>query len=199
LKSAPTTTTVLLESLKDRGHAAAWSEFDARFRPLLTAFAVRLGLGRDDAQEVAQETLVEFVLAYQRGQYDRTKGRLSSWILAIAKHRISRKRRADGRDADRLSDSSWRKLSEPARISAVWENEQRRFIIARAMEMLREGRMSEQSLRAFDLFVVAGVSAEETARECGMSVQDVYTAKYRVAKRLRHLVDELTAAWQESA
>ncbi len=65
------------------------------------------------------------------------------------------------------------------------------------MEVLREGRTAEPTLRAFDLFAVRGVPAEEVARECGMTVDEVYTAKNRVTGRLREIVEELTAAWRE--
>ncbi|MFO0874665.1 MAG: hypothetical protein U0575_11945 [Phycisphaerales bacterium] len=38
---------------------------------------------------------------------------------------------------------------------------------------------------------------DKAARECGMSVDEVYTAKARVTRRLREIVDNLTAAWRE--
>jgi RNA polymerase sigma-70 factor, ECF subfamily len=187
----------LLESLKDPEQAAVWNEFDSRFRPLLTAFAVRLGLNIGEAEEVAQDTLVEFVNAYRGGKYDRTRGRLSSWIISIAQHRISHRRRAAGSAAARRGDSALQELGDSSRMTAVWEGEQRRLILIRAMEILREGRTLEPTLRAFDLFAVRGVPAEEVARECGMTVDEVYTAKNRVTGRLRAIVADLTAAWQE--
>jgi DNA-directed RNA polymerase specialized sigma24 family protein len=50
----------------------------------VTAFASRLGLDSNEAEDVAQETLIEFVRAYGGGNYDRSRGRLSSWIFSIA-------------------------------------------------------------------------------------------------------------------
>ena len=197
MSSAPVTTTVLLESLKDPAQAGVWREFDARYRPLLTAFAARLGLEAGEAEDVAQEALVEFVRAYRAGTYDRSRGRLSSWIISIAQHRISHRRRAVGRAAARRGESALVDLSDPARLTAVWEDEQRRLIILRAMEVLRAGKSAAPTLRAFDLVAVRGVPVEEAARECGMTVDEVYTAKNRVAKRLREIVGELTAAWRE--
>lgn len=188
---------MLLESLKDPAQAAVWGEFDVRFRPLLTAFAVRLGLDAGEAEDVAQETLVEFVGAYRAGKYERSRGRLSSWIISIAQHRIAHRRLAVGRGAGRRGESALVDLSDPARLTAVWQDEQRRLIIVRAMEILREGKTSEPTVRAFELFAVRGVAAEEVARECGMTVAEVYTAKNRVAGRLRKIIEDLTAAWRE--
>lgn len=199
MSSALTTTTALLESLRDPAAADVWREFDARFRPLITAFAVRLGLGPGEAEDVAQETLVEFVAAYRAGKYDRTRGRLSSWIIKIAHHRISHWLRGAGRAAGQRGESSpavLADLGDPARLTAVWEDEERRVIAVRAMEVLRAGRMEMPTLRAFELFAVRGVPAEETARECGMTVQEVYGAKRRVTGRLREIAGQLTAAWR---
>jgi RNA polymerase sigma-70 factor (ECF subfamily) len=197
LSSSPATTTVLLESLKDPAQAAVWREFDARFRPLLTAFGVRLGLDPDEAEDVAQEALVEFVGAYREGKYDRSRGRLSSWIISIARNLISDRRRGAGRLAGRRGDSAMVDLSDPAALGAVWDSEQHRLIIVRAMELLRRGRTGEPALRAFELVALRGVPAEEAALECGMSVDDVYAAKSRVTRRLRAIVQELTGAWRE--
>ncbi len=197
MRSTPATTTALLRSLRDPAQEAAWREFDARFRPLLTAFAVRLGLDAGEAEDVAQETLVEFVRAYWEGKYDRSRGRLSSWVISIAQNRISHRRLAVGRAAGRRGESALVDLSDPARLTAVWEDEQRRLIIVRAMDVLRAGRTAEPTLRAFDLFAVRGVPAEVAARECGITVDEVYSAKNRVARRLREIVEELTGAWRE--
>lgn len=197
MSSAHTTTTVMLELLKDSTHADVWREFDARFRPLLTAFARRLGLDAVEAEDVAQETLAEFVSAYREGRYDRSRGRLSSWIMSIARHRISNRRRAAGRHAGRRGDSALADLHNTDRLAAVWEDEQRALIIARAVEILHEGKFAEITLRAFDLVAVRGVPVEAAAGECGMTVDEVYTAKYRVARRLREIVEELMAAWRE--
>lgn len=198
MKSAFTTTTALLDALRDPAHDGVWREFDARFRPLLTAFAVRLGLDAFEAEDVAQETLVEFVRAYQGGKYERSRGRLSSWVISIAQHRISHRRLAVARATARRADSALVHLRDPARLTAVWQEEQRQLILIRAMDVLRAGRTAEPTLRAFDLFAIRGVPAEEAARECGMTVDEVYTAKNRVVRRLREIVEEMTAAWQES-
>jgi RNA polymerase sigma-70 factor (ECF subfamily) len=197
LPSSLTTTTVLLDSLKDPAQAGVWNEFDARFRPLLTAFATRLGLERADAEDVAQEILVEFVAAYRAGRYDRTRGRLSSWILSIAHHKIADRHRADRRRPGRRGDSALINLCNPMSLAAIWEQEQQRLVLGRAMEVLRYGRTAEPTLHAFELVALRGVPAEAAARECGMTVDEVYTAKHRVTRRLRDIVEELTAAWRE--
>src|SRR5438067_220203 len=82
------TTTQLLESLRDPNNDGLWQLFDERYRPVLMAFARRRGLSEEDAAEVAQETLTQCMSDYRAGRYERSKGRLSSWIIGIARNRV---------------------------------------------------------------------------------------------------------------
>jgi DNA-directed RNA polymerase specialized sigma24 family protein len=42
-----------------------------------------------------------------------------------------------------------------------------------------------------------GVEAHEAAEQCGLSVDQVYLAKHRCTKKLREIVEAMTAAWDE--
>ena len=81
----PTTTTQLLNDLRDTANRQAWGLFDERYRPIIHAVAIRLGLRPEDAADVAQQTIADFIKDYQRGQYDRGKGRLRDWLKGIAR------------------------------------------------------------------------------------------------------------------
>jgi RNA polymerase sigma-70 factor, ECF subfamily len=193
-----TTTTLLLESLKDPARDSVWSEFDARYRPILIAFSRQLGLNDADAEEVAQETLAEFLRAYREGRYDRTKGRLSSWIISIARNRISDRRRKWARRKEHRGDSALADLSNRTRLTRVWAVERQRVIFERAWELLRTtGRTAEKTLKAFELVAMRGTPPEAAAAECGMTLDEVYIAKNRVTKRLREIVEQLTDAYGE--
>ena len=82
------TTTALLDDLADPANEAVWHDFDARYRPVLVGFGRRLGLGAEDAADAAQDALARFVRSYREGRYDRGRGRLSSWIIGIARNCI---------------------------------------------------------------------------------------------------------------
>jgi len=95
------TTTTLLQALRDPRQETAWREFDGRYRPVLESVGRHMGLSHPDAEEVAQETLVQFVRDYQRGLYQRDKGRLRVWIQGILRHRALDvlRRRSQAQDA----------------------------------------------------------------------------------------------------
>ena len=202
------TTTRLIEDLRDPANAEAWSRFDARYRPVLIAFARKLGFGADDASELAQQTLAEFARAYHDGRYHREQGRLSSWLIGIARNvgsGMRRKRRAGVRDGvggvvggDTMVGEAAAELPDEQQMTRIWAREREQAILTEAMGILREAtRTDANTVRAFELFALRGVPAEEVAAQCGIAVDSVYVIKNRLTKRLREIVRDLTAAYDE--
>lgn len=198
------TTTQLLDDLRDRANAPAWEAFDARYRPILTAFAHRLGLTGDDAADLAQQTLAEFSRAYAQGRYQRGQGRLSSWLIGIASNVGSQLRRKSARHGAAAEFDSQVGVpmggtcDDERELQAAWDRERDRAAVAEALRILREtSRAKPQTMRAFELFAIRGVPAEEVAAQCGMSVDAVYVIKNRLTGRLREIVAELTIAYDE--
>ncbi|GMV24008.1 MAG: hypothetical protein AMXMBFR58_00390 [Phycisphaerae bacterium] len=194
---ATRTTTRLLDALHEVGNEPVWLQIDARYRGVVAGLARRLGLDDSDADEVGQQTLTEFFRCYRAGRYDRSKGRLSSWILGIAHHTtlaMIRKRQSEGRLSQTQVDEQ---IDEP-KLRMIWTDERDRAVLARALGMLRdESEFDDRTLGAFELSSLRGVPVAETASQCGMSPEQVYVARSRVTKRLRSLVEELTAAFEE--
>ncbi len=196
---ATRTTTKLLDALHDPANEPVWAHMDSRYRSVIAGLAKRLGLDDADADDVAQHTLTEFVRCYREGRYDRTKGRLSSWILGIAHHTtlgVIRKRQSEGRASQTQIDES---MDEP-RLRTMWTDERDRWILGRAMSMLRdESELDDRTLLAFELSSLRGVPVAEAASQCGMTPDQVYVARSRVTKKLRALVEQLTNAFEEDA
>ena len=189
----------MLDAMHERGNEPVWHHIDARYRPVIKGLAVRLGLGTSDAEEVAQHAMSEFVRAYREGRYDRTKGRLSSWILGIAHHTTlklmrERKRACAGGGMEHSEQIDEHRLRD------YWTDERDRVILMRALAVLRDSSgVDDRTLLAFELTALRDVPSAETARQCGMSVDQVYVARSRVTKKLRQLVHEMTEAFEEDA
>lgn len=189
------TTTQLLDALRDHANEPAWAAMNARYRPVVAGFARRLGLSESDADEVAQQTLAEFVRAYREGRYDRAKGRLSSWILGIAHHTALRVLRVNRRHSD---DTPLSQIGDEPALRSIWMQERDRAILGRAIAMLRdESEIDERTLLAFELVALRGVPAAEAAAQSGLSTDQVYVAKSRVTRRLREVIEQATAAFEE--
>jgi RNA polymerase sigma factor (sigma-70 family) len=188
---------MLLDALHDRSNEPAWMHLDARYRRVIAGVARRQGLTESDADEVAQETLVEFSKAYRAGQYDRSKGRLSSWILGMARNFILRSVRDRARYAH-ARDTVIAQLPDARSLQQHWEDERDRLLLDQAMGYLRDdSALDDRTLQAFELVALRGVPVATVAQQCLMTPEQIYVAKSRVTRKLRLLVQELTSAFEE--
>jgi RNA polymerase sigma-70 factor (ECF subfamily) len=191
----PKTNTVLLAGLLEAGNDEVWRDFDGRYRPVLRTFASRLGLAPNDAEEVAQETLAQFVELYRAGKYDRERGRLRSWIFGIAQRRVADVRRARERRREKRGESALEPLTSEPELERLFEEEWQRALLAAAFAELRAGRTDPQSIRALEMLASGNRSADEVATELSMTPNAVYAAKHRAVVKLREILTRLDRDW----
>lgn len=191
------TTTTILDQLLDPSDEQAWAELDGRFRPILFAFTRRMGLSDSDAEDVTQEALTRFVKAYRKGQYDRTRGRLSSWLIAIAHNCVHDLRQSTNRRVAWRGESAMGELGRAEDLEAVWEEESRRVLLDRAMKELKcSSNFEEKTITAFELLARGDRTPSDVATETGMHIDSVYAAKNRCLTMLRKIVERLNAEYE---
>ena len=191
------TTTALLESLFREEDPQVWSAFEARLRPVLLRVAMRMGLSLADAQDAGQECLAQVVAAGREGGYQRSKGRLRSWILGVLKHRVSDVHRQQQNLPSPTTESVMANVASDSQLSGAWEQESRRQLVIDAFEALRgSGEFSAENLEAFKLFGVDGRPAAQVAAQLGMTRWAVYKAAQRCRHRFGQIVAELTATYE---
>jgi RNA polymerase sigma factor (sigma-70 family) len=191
------TTTALLEYLADPANEDVWREFDARYRPILVAFGRRLGLSSEDAVDAAQETLVRFVASYRQGRFDRTRGRLRSWIIGIARHCIMDIHNARATRRERRGISAVDQVPDEDGLVAIWDAERDEAILARGIEQLRARSAADpRTLEAFERVALRRQRPADVAVQLDMTPNDVYLAKHRCLKRLREIVAELESLYE---
>jgi RNA polymerase sigma-70 factor (ECF subfamily) len=192
-----TTTTQLLTALGQPGEQAAWRELDRRYRPILRSFSRRIGLSSADAEDVAQETLTRVYVSFRSGTYHRERGRLRSWLFAIARNTIH-----DGfrvRAAQRISRGESVLIEMPADqdMESWWNEVCERELLQEALRCLREDTQFEpDTLTVFERVGLREESPATVAAELGMSVDSVYAARSRCVKRLRMIIEQLTACYE---
>jgi RNA polymerase sigma factor (sigma-70 family) len=192
------TTTRLLDGLFDPAANEIWQEFDRRYRPIIVGLARKLGLTEEDAADVAQETLTRFVTAYRAGKYDRGRGRLRSWIIGIARYRITDAIRARASRRGWRGDSMINECPDRDELNAIWDTERRHSILRQAVDELRTtSRTGEKTIRAFEMLTFHGRKPADIAEELSMTLDDVYQAKNRVASRLRLTVRQIEKLYDE--
>jgi len=183
------TTTLLLENLRN-AEEAAWEQFVERFRAPIMRFACDLGLPADEAEDVAQETLMDFVRAYRSGQYDREKGRLSAWLFGIAHRRVRhawRQRAGQPRQVAAAQRTAfWDNLPDEEATRQSWDASWEQAVLDQCLQQVR-AEVESNTIRAFELFALHGRPAADVAGELGMSRNAVFIAKHRVMKRVLEL------------
>ncbi|MEZ6017988.1 MAG: sigma-70 family RNA polymerase sigma factor [Planctomycetota bacterium] len=185
----------LLAELAVGGGESAWRELDARYRPGLQGFAARLGLLASDAEDVAQEVLTALAEACRDGAFVAGRGSLSAWLFAVARDRVRAHWRRAALRAGARGESALGRVPDEAHLSDVWEAEWRAAILREALRRVRaEGAFGAGTLAAFQGLALEGRDAAAVGAELGLTANAVHQAKFRVAERLRAIVDALERA-----
>jgi RNA polymerase sigma factor (sigma-70 family) len=155
-----------------------------------------------DAEDIAQDALTAFALAYREGRYDRARGRLSTWLFAIAAHHVLRYRERTSR-RERLAPSRPLESRDAAEIDGTgagcdprateaWDQTWEAFVVDSCLARARR-ELSAEAMRIFDLVVLEERSPAEASEILGVEPRVVYNAKHRVLERLRRFRQELEA------
>jgi RNA polymerase sigma factor (sigma-70 family) len=140
--------------------------------------------------------MLEFYAGWQRGEYDPSRGRLRSWLIAIVRHRaVDVMRRARLRSGWR-GDSAVEVAVDDAELESAWDAEWRHAVLAEAIVRLRTtSRAEPKTLDAFDRFALQGVPGEAVSEELGIALDEIYRIKSRMLKRLRDIIQEVERTW----
>jgi len=185
-----TTRPTLLLRIRDRADTDAWRTFDAIYRPMLLAFARARGLHEADAADVVQHCLSAIADHIQKFDYDPNRGQFKAWLRTLVNNRVRNFRRgqavasAESADFDIAQD---REAAPDEVFERLWLEEHLRH----CLHALR-GETDERTFRAFERYVIDEQSAESVAAELGLSVNNVYTIKWRLTQKVAERMRELT-------
>jgi len=193
------TTTSLLCALNEPGNEEAWHEFVDRCTPIMRGVASQMGVREEDLEDVVQTTLVSFLESWRRGQYDRSRGRLSAFLVTILRSRVIDMRRRRNRERAHVlgnldSDAD---VADPQALEHLWEDERRHQVLLKALEELRDTGVEARTIEAFDLYAVRGMAITEVAARLGMTPRLVYRSKYRVSRRLRSIIARVDEMYED--
>ncbi len=190
------TSTLILEGLKDAGNDVLWREFDGRYRPLVVGYLCTHGLSHDQAEEVAQRTLIEFARAYRAGKYDREKGRLRKWLFGIVTNQMRSHRRQQARIreinvVDRSTQTGFlQRVPDEDELEQRWNQE---YLEHFFQDLLARARVQfdPQTIDAFTRYALNDEPVETVARDLEMTNNAIYLVKHRVIKWMKDNLDEM--------
>lgn len=196
-----TTSTQLLEGLRDPKNDTVWRHFVERYRPMLVGYAMNaFHFDTTDAEDAAQVALAAFAKAYRRGQYDREKGRLRNWLFGIATNRLNdlARKKARVREVQVGSQTDGAGLipsiAAEDQLELMWEEEWRRAVYGHCMEEVRF-QFDPKTVRAFEMYTQNGLAAGQVAEKLGMTANAVYLARHHVLKRIREMLPRIENIW----
>jgi len=178
------------------GDNDAWQELIDRYEGRLLAF-VENRLGKRDADDVVQETLVGFLTSLPN--YDASRS-LESYLFSIAAHKLTDQLRRDGRrpalSLTAADGESERDLpAAQRRVSSVAQSGERLAMeaaaLAQAMSDILD-RWREQKdfvkIKCQELLLVQGLPNKDVAKELSLTEQQVANQKFEFLARLRTAV-----------
>lgn len=164
----------------------AWDEFEARYAPIIGAFARRLGARPQDVDDVVQDVLMGFFLKSPTFVYDPAKGRFRSYLKVCTYRALAKLLGAGARKIDRKPIEHVD--PEDMAVDQVWNDVWEQQLLRRALDELRDAMGQTKAFRAFELYVVFDQPAQGVADKLDMHVNSVYRAKEQITRLLHDKV-----------
>jgi RNA polymerase sigma-70 factor, ECF subfamily len=173
----------------------AWDRIVFLYSPLVERWCRRRGLHEDEVQDVGQDVFMTLYVNLHRFQKERPNDSFRKWLRTLTENKVTdyfkKKLRNPLHFVSGLSDEpapTDLPDTEPETEDAENRSEQL-VVLRRCLEIVR----SEFEPKTFEAFwlVAEGAAPADVALTLSMKTGAVYTARSRVAKRLRELLEEL--------
>ncbi len=198
---APTTSKTLLRDLAADARSPRWTEFVARYRPMMEAYLASrhpsLAAGADD---LVQETLLALVRLLPDYRYvPGEQGSFHNYLTGILRNKaamaVRRRATESARDARAAAESpppapAGADEEVAARDEAAWRDAV--FEIA-LRQLLADESIQERTKQVFVRTAVRGEDIAAVARDFGIERNAADQMKSRMLRRLRELVAALDA------
>ena len=182
-----TTPVSLLQRLRAGGDAEDWDRFIRLVTPLILSWARGAGLREENVRDVTQEVFLTCHRKLSTFSYDKTQS-FHGWLRTMTFNKVCDFRKSPATRPLAPGDAGLSGVAAPDDASATAEEEYRRYVVGRALRVIRADFPSK-TWKAFWEHRVCRRPAEVGGGELGMSANAVYAAALRVLTRLR---EELT-------
>jgi RNA polymerase sigma factor (sigma-70 family) len=196
----PSTQPSLLSAIVDFQNESAWQRFLATYEGFILSRCMRQGLNATDAEDVKQTVMMALVRAipgFRHNPQQRFRGYLTTAVSNAVKTLLSKNARRPGLtgtgEAGQISKLETLPESQFAEDLASSLEDQLGDDL-RNLSLISEKVASQVKAHTWQAYMetaINGKAAEDVAKELGVSVAVVYTAKYRVGLKLREVASEM--------
>jgi RNA polymerase sigma-70 factor (ECF subfamily) len=189
------TSSSLLERVKAQD-PEAWQRLVELYGPLIYQWVRHCGLQAEDAADVGQEVLAAVARRVATFRRDRPGDTFRGWLWTITQNKArDHFRRLHGQAQAQGGTTAQDRLAQvpdddPIGPSAAGSAAAENPLHRKAMEIVR-GQVEERTWQAFWLVAAEDRDPADVAQHLGMTLQQVYDAKYRVRRRMRRELDDL--------
>jgi RNA polymerase sigma-70 factor (ECF subfamily) len=183
-----TSLTLLERVQKFPADLEAWDEFVRRYHPMIRAWCLKWGLQSSDADDVAQDVLVNLLTAMRTFRYDPARS-FHAWLKTVTQHAWSHfsagRRREPGQIGPDIPISELvdARVELEQRLESLFD----RDLFAIAMRRV-EKRVKPVTWDAFRLTALDGLTGQDAAHRLQIPVAHVFVARNRVQKLLQEEV-----------
>ncbi len=187
----------LLARVRDAADLAAWNEFEATYRELITRYARARGLQPADADDVCQSVLLKLFRSIRSFEYDASRGRFRAYLHRMVKNEIVDQFARPNRPATSVDEGVLHTLAGGEERDAIWEREWENHHFRLAMQTIRR-TFEAQSVEIFDR-LLAGEPVDAVATAFATTSQAVHKIKQRVRDRMKELIARQVAEEDDHA
>jgi RNA polymerase sigma factor (sigma-70 family) len=180
-----TSATLLLE-VRDSGNAAAWAQFETRYREMLVRFCRSLGVQHADCEDITQAVFAKLLAGLHGFEYDPAKGRFRDYLFRCVRSAL-----VDW--AARPKPAGWsvvphegRGLGDADSAGQAFEREWMNHHYRLALAAVRQ-RVDADSVAVLEA-TLAATAVPEIARRLKMTEQAVYKVQQRMRGYLREQI-----------
>lgn len=180
----------MLARLRDGGAAAPWEAFFQQYWQPILRYGRKLGLSREEAEDVLQETMVDLVRILPKFTYD-PRRRFRNFVFTIVHRKCLRLFELRKRESRALEDfgkeaanapGSGTSPGDPSEREALWDLS---VIEALLDEMWKSGEITGQTRDIFRAYALKRDPSAVVAERFGVSENMVYQVKNRTQRGLR--------------
>jgi RNA polymerase sigma-70 factor (ECF subfamily) len=174
----------------------AWDEFVRRYRPMIHTWCLKWGLQSSDADDVAQDVLVNLLTAMRTFRYDPARS-FHAWLRTVTQHALGHFSAVRSREPGQLGPGIQIAELVDARVDLEQWLERLFDLDLFAIAMRRvQRRVKPVTWDAFQLSAREGLTGRDAAQRLGIPVAHVFVFRNRVQKLLQ---DEIRIMKQDGA